>query len=231
MIPFLIYLLVKKYGKQYWPGQGLQISKSLATRLQIILVSVIILLLTLIPVLSRSQSRLSNYRIIRGMDDIGWLRLEKKIEGSQSTLLLVSEIKTRILFQITVSSKESSVFENSKLIYSSQFRQTNGTTKLDKETRLVADKYQVLENGEKEDLGIAFIGTNLLSLYFQEPVGIDEVYCDNHQCFTKVTRTDDGGYKVKFPNGDSNCYYYNGGTCILVKVNHTLYSATIILVP
>ncbi len=229
MITFLIYIFLKKYSKQSWANTGLQISKFLSSRFHIIFVSLLIILLSLIPILSKSQNRQLNYKIIQGGDDIGWLRLEKNIAGNTSNLLLISEIKIRILFLITVSAKESSTFENGKLIYSSQFRKINGNTKLDKQTRLVADKYEVLENGEKENLTTSFIGTNLLSLYFQEPIGINFVYCDNHECFTKIIKTDDGGYKVKFPDGNSNSFYYSGGICTKIKISHTFYSAEIIL--
>jgi hypothetical protein len=231
MIPFLIYILFKKYNKQNRVDTSLQISNFPGTRFQIIFKSLLILLLSLIPILSRSQNLLLNYKIVKGGDDIGWLRLEKNIAGSRSTLLLVSQIRTRFIFLITVSAKESSTFENGKLIYSSQFRKTNGDIKLDKQTRLVSDRYEVHENGEKQKLTFPFIGTNLLSLYFQEPRGTDMVYCDNHECFIKVTKTDDGGYKVKFPDGNSNIYYYSAGICSKVIVSHTFYTVEVILNP
>ncbi len=229
MIPFLIYIFLKKYRTKS-RAAALEISKFFSSHLPVIFLGLVILLL-LIPVLSRSQNLQLQYKITKGGDDIGWLRLEKNIAGNRASLLLVSEIRTRFFFLITVSAKESSTFENGKLVYSSQFRKTNGDTKLDKQTSLVADKYEVQENGEKEKLSFPFIGTNLLSLYFYEPAGITNVYCDNYECFVKITRTDDGGYKVKFPNDDSNTYYYYKGTCTKVKVSHTFYSAEIILKP
>ncbi len=230
MIAFLIYIFLKKYRTGSWTETVLPIRKFLNARFRIIFVGLIILLL-LIPVLSKTQNLRLNYKIIKGGDDIGWLRIEKNITGNRSSLLLVSEIKTRMIFLITVSAKESSAFENGKLVYSSQFRKTNGSTKLDKQTRLVAEKYEVLKNGETENLPISFISTNLLSLYFQEPVGINLVYCDNHESFAKIIKTDDGGYKVKFPDGNSNCFYYSGGVCSKIKISHTFYSAEIILKP
>ena len=229
MIPFLIYILIKKYNKQSRVKTSLQISNFLSGYFQIIFVSLLIILLSLIPILSRSQNLMLNYKIVKGGDDIGWLRLERNIAGSRSTLSLISQIRTRFFFLITVSAKESSTFENGKLIYSSQFRKTNGDTKLDKQTRFVTDKYEVLENGEKQNLTFPFIGTNLLSLYFQEPRGTDIVYCDNHECFIKVTKTDDGGYKVKFPDGNSNIYYYRAGICCKVIISHTFYTVEVIL--
>ena len=168
---------------------------------------------------------------MQGGKNIGWLKLEKNINGNNASLSLISEVKTRVIFLINVCTKETSTFENGKLLHSTQFRKTNGSIKLNKQTKFTAGKYEVLKNGEKQCLGFPFIGTNLLSLYFQEPVGIDMLYCDNHECFVKIIKTEDGGYKVKFPDGNSNCYYYSGGICTKIKIEHTFYSATIIHSP
>jgi len=229
MITFLIYILLKKYGTQKWAETGLQIRKFLRGHSQLIFIGLLVILLALIPILSKAQNLRLNYKIIQGGDEIGWLRLEKNIAGNRSTLLLVSEIKTRIIFLVTVSAKETSTYENGKLLYSSQFRKTNGSKKLDKQTRLVADKYEVLENGGKEKLTIPAIGINALTLFFQEPSGTDMVYCDRHECFLKITKMNDGGYRVKFPDGNSNSYYYSRGICTRVKMDHTFYTAEIIL--
>ncbi len=231
MILFLIYIFLKKYRKQNWTGADLQISKFLKVRFAIIFLSLLIILLSLIPILSKSQNQQLNYKIVQDGDDIGWLQLEKYISGNTLNLLLISEINTRFVFRINVSAKETSTFENGRMIFSSQFRKTNGTTKVDKQTKLIADKYEVQENGEKERLSFPFIGTNLLSLYFYEPAGTTIVYCDKHECFLKISKTDDGGYSVKFPDGNSNCYYYKGGICNKIIINHTFYSAEIILKP
>ncbi len=229
MIPFIIYIILKACSQKNPAQTFLQIRNYLSTRFHIIFFGMLLIILTLIPILSRSQYLQLKYKIVQGGDDIGWLRLERIVNGDTSTLLLASELKKRIFFEITVSAKESSVYKSGKLIFSSQFRKTNGDTKLNKQTRLVEDKYVVLEDGEKQNLAFPFIGTNLLSLYFQEPVGINTVYSDNHECFIKVTKTDDGGYKVKFPDGNSNCYYYINGICTKIVISHTFYTAEIIL--
>ena len=165
---------------------------------------------------------------MRGGNDIGKLQLEKKIVGNKSNLLLTSEIKTHLLFLITISVKESAIFENGKMIYSSQFRKTNGVTKLDKQTHFVSDKYVVTENGEKEKLNFPIIESNVLSLYFKEPINIKSVYSDKQQSYFKVTRMNDGGYKIKFPDGNTNSFYYQDGVCTKVKISNPFYSIEII---
>lgn len=231
MIPFLIYILLKKYHDQTWVKKVLQITKFFKTHLRRNFSLFMLGILFLISIVAKAQNIQLNYKIIRAGNDIGTLQLEKKIVGNKSSLLLISEIKTRLLFWITVSVKESATFENGKLIYSSQFRKTNGITKLDKQTNFVIDRYEVVENGEKEKLSIPFIGANLLSLYFLEPTATKDIYSDIQQCFIKVTKTHDGGYKIKFPDGNSNSFYYEKGVCTKIKISNSFYLIEIIHEP
>jgi hypothetical protein len=229
MITFLIYTFFKKNRNQKWTETVLQKRKYLIVSFEFIFIVLLVIQLALIPVLSRGQTMRLNYKITKGGDEIGWLRLEKNITGSTTRLLLVSEIKTRFIFLITALAKDSSAFINRKMIYSSQFRQTNGSTKLNNQTRLVGDKYVVHEDGAQENLSIPFISINLLGLYFQEPVGINMVYCDINKSFAPIVRTSDGGYKVKRPDGNSNTFYYSRGTCMKVIICQSFYTVTVIL--
>lgn len=231
MILLIIYTLFKKFNIQSWIGRNFKISKFFKVKIQSFLASLFMTLMLLIPMLSKAQNLQLNYKIIRNGDDIGWMRLEKNNVGNNTDLLLVTEIKTKIIFPITVFAKDSSIFEKGNLIYSSQIRKTNGAIKLKKQTRLISNEYEVLENGAKEKLPFSIINTNLLCLYFQEPKDLKSVYCDIQQCFVNVIKTADGGYKVKFPNGNVNCYYYKEGVCTKIKIMHSFYSAEIILSP
>lgn len=231
MIPFLIFMYIKKHGKKTWAKAGLLVRTLFTASFSLVYIGILLLLLSLIPKLSKSQTRQMHYTILQGDDKVGWLSLESDINGNRSTMNLISEVKTRILFLINVSTKESSTYENGKLIHSTLFRKNNGSVKLNKQTKFAGGKYEVVENGAKETLSHSFIGLNLLSLYFKEPVGIDMVYCDNHECFIKIIKMNDGGYKIKFPDGNSNCYYYSGGICTKIKIQHSFYSAIIIQSP
>ena len=227
MIPLLMITLIKRLFIQCREHTGFKISKTFKSRF--LPISIAFLLLSFISIASKCQTCYLNYTITKGGDNIGWLRLEKITAGSTTKLLLVSEIKVRFIFLITAYAKDSSIFENRKMIYSSQLRKTNGSIKQNKQTRLVAEKYEVAEDGEKENLSISFIGINLLSLYFQEPIGINTVYCDINKCFAPIVKTDDGGYKVKRPDGNSTIFYYNGGTCRKIIICQSFYTVVVIL--
>lgn len=231
MLLFICYTLLRKCNIQNLIRIPLKIGSYLKANITKFLIHFFIRLLPFLPVVSLSQNSRLDYKVMFSGNNIGWLRLEKNDTGNKSDLLLVSEIKTKVVFPITVFSKEASTFENGKLIYSSQFRKTNGKTKINKEIRFVKNKYEMIENDKKTKLSCTNIDTNLLSLFFQEPKNAEEVYCDNQQRFIKVTKADDGGYKMKFPNGNCNSYYYKEGVCIKVKVEHKFYIAEIIIEP
>lgn len=231
MILFIIYTFLKKHGNLGGLQANLKTHNFFKANTHSFFVNILVILILFMPMWSNAQNLQLNYKIMRNGVAIGWLRLDKTTIENKSVLLLVSEIKTKIIFPITVFAKESSAFEKGKLVYSSQIRKTNGAVKLDKQTRLIESKYEVTTNGEKEKLSIPTIAENLLSLYFQEPKDCKSVYCENQQCFVKVAITRDDGYKVAFPNGNINYFYYKDGVCSKIKIVHTLYTAEIIIDP
>ncbi len=231
MLLLIIYTFLKKYSNHNWLKTNSKTSKFLKVNTYSFLKGLLILLMLILPMVSNAQYHQLNYKIIRNGNEIGWLRLEKSTIGNKSNMLLVSEIKTKVVIPVGVLVKEASTFEKGKLIFSSQNRKTNGATNLDKQIRLIANEYEVFENGKREKLSTPTINFNLLSLYFLEPIDYKTVYCENQQCFVNIAKTNDGGYKIKFPNGNSNCFYYKEGVCTKIKIMHTFYSAEIILNP
>ena len=225
----LIYIFIKNSHSQNWLKTPLHDFLRLAIHKNFSIILFIIFLS--FSTLAKAQSTQMNYKIMRGGNDIGRLQLEKKIVGNKSNLMLTSEIKTYLLFLITVLVKESAIFENGKLIYSSQFRKINGTTKMDKQTLHVEDKYVVTENGKKEKLKLPLIDYNVLSLYFAEPITVKSVYSDKQQCYINLIKMNDGGYKIKFADGNTNNFYYQNGVCTKVKINNPFYSIEIIHQP
>ncbi len=226
MLMLLIYITLKKFFSKRWSSISVYSKKITKSHFFYWL---ILFSLFINPTLLLSQNSQLHYKVLFNGNDVGWMRLEKNISGNKAILSLVSEIKTKIIFPITIFNKDISTFENGKLVYSSQLRKTNGSTKLDKQTKLVGNEYEVIEDGEKDKLPYPPIDTNLLSLYFQEPASLKSVYCDKRESFVKPIITKDGGYRLKFSNGNSNCFYYNkDGLCTKVKIEHLFYSAELI---
>ena len=178
---------------------------------------------------AQPQVVLLNYHILQGGKKIGWMKVNKKQNGALKTIDMVSEIRTRKILMINVSTKDSCSFDNSTMLFASQFRTLNGNISLDKQTNRMGTHYEVLQGGRKKQLQSGTITHNLLSLYAQEPINVKQVYCESDERFANITRTKEGGYKVYFKNGDSNCYFYEGGVCSRVVVKHSFYAAEIVL--
>lgn len=231
MISFLLYILIRKHGKGAVAKAVAKIRQLANRYLPLYFMAVSTMLLLLMPLCTKSQNLELKYKICQGGDEIGWLSIYKNMDGNKLTITLTSEIKTRVIFTIAVSTKESSSFRNGQLLHSSVFRKTNGHTKINKQTALNGEVYEVVKNGQSAKLPFSYIGKNLLSLYFQEPVGISKVYSDNHERFLNIAKTDEGAYKVKFPDGNSNIFYYSAGACTKIKIFHTLYNATVTRTP
>lgn len=230
MIPILFYMQLKKIRKQNQAEMIFKISTYLFKIFIKVLISPVIFLL-LSGTLINAWCQKLNYKVVRNGSDVGWMKLEKTSNGNLCKLTLHSEIKFRMIVLLTATVFDSACFANGKLIFSSQYHKINGNVKVNKQTRFTGNSFEVSEDSEKEKLAIPDISVNLLCLYFQEPVALKKVYCDKQECFADIKKTNDGGYKVRFPNGNSNCFYYSRGVCAKVKIDHTFYSAEIILNP
>ncbi|MEO8769076.1 MAG: DUF6134 family protein [Ferruginibacter sp.] len=230
MIPLLLYLLFKKTRDQ--KRKELIIETGILIIKKIIKPFIYILALLLLgSVIISAHGQKLNYKIICNGNEIGWMKLERTYADNVCSMTLNSTINFRIIFSFTATVLETAKFSNGKLIFSSQYHKTNDNVKLNKQTRFTGDHYEVSEDDENEQLSFPGIYFNLLCLYFIEPVTVKRVYCDKHECFANITKTKDGGYKVVFPNGDSNCYYYTHGTCSRIEIEHSFYSAEVILNP
>jgi hypothetical protein len=231
MIPFLIYTLLRKHFAQAWAKFGDQIDQLKQAYLHLFITCLFWIIAIFHPFDSSGQNTQLQYKVIYNGKNIGWLRLDKSITGNKLNLLLTSEITTKIVFPITVFTKEFSTFENGNLVYSSLIRKTNGRTKEDTQIKLNGNVYEVIYNGEKGKLPDPLINNNLLGLFFKEPATLKSVFCDKKQCYIKVSKCQDGGYETKFSRGNSNCFYYNkDGICTKVKIEHLFYNAEIVFV-
>ncbi len=227
MVPTLLYLLFKKLRKQDWA----QIKKSIAPRLLFRsnhLVAILLVLLLLISVAVVAQKQVRNYKVVRKGSEIGWASIERKRDSDSTTLTMSMEVKVRFIFTFESAAKEISQFRGGKLQHSYYYRKTNGDIKADRHTRLTGDNYEV-ENKERTRLNISPVTYNTLCMYFQEPVNVPKAYSDNHQCFLDIKKLSDGGYRIVSPDDTSNTFYYTGGICYKVKINHSFYSAELLL--
>ena len=222
MLPAIIYLLLLRYRKTH-PEKVDQFCILLRKASKFILV-VIILILTCY--LAFSQTNQLQYRVNRKGAQIGIISFSYQNAGNKRVFKMESQIKTRLLILFTAIGREESVFENDVMISSSVYQKLNGNEKLNKQTTLVGRNYVVSTGRQSETLNNYPISYNMICLFAKEPVGVPKVYSDKFQQFLDIQRVGDHHYRVKFPDGNFNEYFYMEGLCTRVEVHHTLYRAT-----
>lgn len=177
--------------------------------------------------LAFSQEKKFEYSIKRNGDQVGTIQLSQVIAGNRTTLKLESEVKTRFIFTFTAKAKEETIYDNGIMTWSSIYRKLNGNVKADKKTKAIGNSYTIFKNDKKETVNNYPIRYNMLSIYVQEPVSIVKVYSDNFQKNLDIQKLADHHYKIRFPDGNYNEYFYSNGICSRVVVHHNLYSAVI----
>lgn len=185
--------------------------------------------LAFVPKTLFAQRTQWTYKIARDGKQIGWMKLQKTDSANRMMLSLNSEVKTRFIIALDIDVTDMATFEEGRLIHSATIRRTNNRTKLDKQTRRRGTKYEVSQEGKTQVHSFPVIRANLLSLYFFEPAGLQEIYSDMHERFIPVKRVKDGSYEVKFPDGNSNLFYYANGLCTRIQIKHSFYTAEILL--
>jgi hypothetical protein len=188
--------------------------------------SLLIILLS-ISVSTQAQQNKFEYTIKRNGDEVGTIHFTQGVAGNRTVLTLESEVNTRFIFNFKAKAKEEAIYDDGIMTWSSIYRKLNGNVKADKKTKANGSAYTVYKGNKTETLNNYPIRYNMLSVYISEPVNITQVYSDNFQKHIDIQKIADHHYKIKFPDGNYNEYFYTNGMCSKVEVHHSLYSATI----
>lgn len=185
----------------------------------------VVLLSTMISI--NAQEKKLEYNIKRNGSVVGNINFIQGVAGNRTVLTMESEVNTRFIFNFKAKAKEEVIYDNGIMTWSSIFRKLNGNVKVDKKTKANGNKYTIYKGSKTETLNNFPIRYNMLSVYVSEPVNITKVYSDNFQQLIDIQRIADHHYKIKFPDGNYNEYFYTNGVCSKIEIHHSLYSATI----
>jgi hypothetical protein len=231
MIPALIFWLIKQYRQADNTRQFFQIVFRKIHSLRFRLAGLaLILLLLFMAVNVKAQTRELTYQIFHDLDDVGTIHFAETKKLDTIQLHMESQVKGRIFFiSYSGSAKEDAVYRHGVLYHSYIYRKMNGKEKANKQHLAVNNQY-IIQSGEKSEATNVYpITYNMLCLYSAEPVNITKVYSDNFQSFIEIKKLKEHQYKISFPDGTTNYYYYKDGVLVLVESKSTWYSALIIL--
>ncbi len=178
----------------------------------------------LLSTLSFTQTR--NYDVLLGDKIVGSVVATKSIIGDEVTYKTDFKIKIRVFKTYNINSVSTVTFKSGKL--------TKGNTlvykdnELDDETIIFREglKYFQQKSDEKKEITSADILTDVTKIYFHEPIKQSDIFTMRYLDFGTMTKLEEGGYKLKLPNGDVNKYYFEGGMLDKIIANRTLYKLT-----
>ena len=153
----------------------------------------------------------------------------QKTENEKTTFAVESLVKVKMLLSFTIQAWESSVYEKNLLQSSSLVRHVNGKPKVNRQIRNNGTGLTVRNDGSEKELKDLRVRYNMHCLYVMEPVSFSSVFSDNHQRYIPIIRVNNHHYKLSFPGGGSNEYFYENGICQKVKVKSQLFDAEFVL--
>lgn len=189
------------------------------------------ILMLLLGLTAYSQDQRLAYDIQRNGKKVGTLNVHQKKAGTTTTYNIESEVKVNVLVAVIVKAREQSVYENDVLQSSSLLRHVNGKEKANKKIRNNGNGLTVSEEGKEQNLKNYLVKYSTHCLYATEPVSYRNVFSDNYKKFIPIVKLADRHYKLTFPDGNSNEYFYEDGICRRVKVKSQLFDADFVLSP
>ena len=179
---------------------------------------------------ARLQEQNLLYSIHRKGEKVGDLSYRKVTEGSKTTFVIQSVVKVSLLLTFTVQAWEESVYQSNVLQFSSLVRKVNGRERTNKQIHNTGNNEVTITNKNNAKQVKNYVITyNTLRLYATEPLLFSHVFSDNYQQFLPIEKLAAQHYRVKFPEGGSNEYFYRDGLCRRVKVSSTLFDAEFVL--
>jgi hypothetical protein len=221
MLPALIVMLMRRYQKNH-PQQFIIIKRKFLGMLRIVLFLAVALM---IAIISSAQEKTLSYTVKRNGNKIGNMLVKEVRDGSTVYLKLQSDIKTSFILTVSARGVEEARYDNGVLVYSYVYQKVNGTEKINKQITYVKDEYIISSKGKEEKLGNVKIYYNLVCIYNHEPAKAALIFSDKYQKFLRIEKMEDHHYRIAFPDGAANEYWFENGVCSKIKADHQFYTA------
>jgi len=222
MIPTIIMLLLRRYRKSN-PQGYLLIQARLFSIARVVF---FFFLAMTLAITAKSQEMKLNYIVKKGDSEVGQMNVREIVSGSKISLRLDLDVKIKLLFSFTAKGVEEAVYDKGVLTYSYFYQKLNGTEKVNKYLQYINKIYVVNNKGSQEKLSTGPIYYNMVCLYTHEPRSNTRIFSDKYQKHLVIQKLAEHHYKIEFPDGNYNEYFYENGICRKVEVNNSLFTIT-----
>lgn len=151
-------------------------------------------------------------------DKCGEISVFAKKQGKQTEYEMTSNVKVRMIFEITMEGKTNDVFKDGKL-FSSNAKRTSSIGSENKETKLLWDgkKYNITKSSDSPSTVTTPITYCLTDLYFKEPIGVSQVFSEMQGTFLPLTNLQNHQYQLQVNDSKKDVYTYANGKLVKVE--------------
>jgi hypothetical protein len=160
-----------------------------------------------------------HYDVVKDNKKVGYFQIGRAT-GANNDVVIRSESTVRVsmLFTIEVIDKMYAVFRNNMLHTATIYRTLNGNVRVNNLTQWQNGKYNLSTKDEKNSGAFAqTIRFTTVSLYFEEPFNLTEVYSEKFQRMVAVKSIGIHKYQLTLPDGNTAKYTYVNGLCSEVE--------------
>jgi hypothetical protein len=153
-------------------------------------------------------------------DIIGDFIIVKNVQKDSSIQYSgLSNVNYKILFSFHISFDYQTNFNSQGMYSSSSFKYVmNDDVKEANWIRCSTQECYVYEDDEVSKIITAPSNMTAMQLYFQEPKNGDHVFSERF-CDSYPVELEGLAYKIDFPGGSTNKYYYKNGLCYQIEID------------
>ncbi|CAN5443756.1 hypothetical protein BH23BAC1_BH23BAC1_06130 [soil metagenome] len=168
------------------------------------------------------QAQELSYDIVWKGDSIGFLHASKIPTKNMTRYEIDSQASFRFIAKIELDYYFENVFSNGVLVKGISKHSMNNKLKSSSSIKWDGKKYNATVDDLEVPLDKKAVKTSMTSMYYQEPVGINEIFSERYAVYCAIKPVGTNKYELTLPNGKKNYYTYEGGICTLVEVNHPM---------
>lgn len=154
------------------------------------------------------------------MDDTkcGDINVIAKKQGLQTEYEMTSNVKVKMIFEITMEGKTNDVFKDGKL-FSGNAKRVSSIGSENKETKILWDgkKYTITKSSNDPSTVATPITYCLTDLYFREPIGISQVFSEMQGTYLPLTNLQNHQYQLQVNDSKKDTYTYTNGKLVKVE--------------
>lgn len=168
----------------------------------------------------QAQKTAITFEVAFKKNKIGTVQAVREITGNKITNDLSTKTDAKVfMIPVHVESEVSLMKENGILVKGTAYRHANrGSEDVHATVKKIAENtYQAEKNGKINRLENKTIGFCVVDLFFQEPVGLKQVFSNMYADFLTITELGGGKYQVITPDKKNTYYNYRNGQLITVE--------------